>query len=91
MSYINSLSQTQYLMSQIQSQQTQLNTLSDQISSGQVSTNFAGYAPAAGRLSITLRAQLERNAAYVNTISTLATTTSVVANSLTDVQDTLSS
>ncbi len=91
MSYINSLSQTQYLMSQIQSQQTQLNTLSDQISSGQVSTNFSGYSPAAGRLSIALRAQLERNTTYANTIGTLTQTTAVVANSLTDVQDTLSS
>jgi flagellar hook-associated protein 3 FlgL len=71
MSYINSLSQTQYLMSQIQSQQTQLNTLSDQIASGQVSTNYSGYSPAAGRLSIALRAQLERNTSYANTIGTL--------------------
>jgi flagellar hook-associated protein 3 FlgL len=91
MSYINSLSQTQYLMSQIQSQQTQLNTLSDQISSGQISTNFSGYSPAAGRLSIALRAQLERNTTYANTIGTLTQTTAVIANSLTDVQDTLSS
>lgn len=91
MSYINSLSQTQYLMSQIQSQQTQLNTLSDQIASGQVSTNFSGYSPAAGRLSIALRAQLERNSTYANTIGTLTQTTAIVANSLTDVQDTLSS
>lgn len=91
MSYINSLSESLYLIGRIQSQQNQLSTLQNQISSGNKATDFSGYSAADGRLSIALRANLDRNQAYATTIGTLSTSTSLVENSLTGVHDALTS
>jgi flagellar hook-associated protein 3 FlgL len=91
MSYINSLSESLYLVGKIQSQQSQLSTLQNQISSGQKATDFSGYSASDGRLSIALRANLDRNNEYSYTIATLSTRTHLIENSLTGVHDALSS
>ncbi|MEJ0067701.1 MAG: flagellin [Pseudomonadota bacterium] len=92
MSFINSLSQTLFLQGAIKSQNQQLTTLQQIISSGgQKAQNFSGFTPNVGALDLRVRGQLTRNNAYMDTISTLSTRTSAVETALTSTDSAINS
>jgi len=84
MSFVNSLSQTQFLLNAINSQNQQLSVLQQIVSSGgQKAQDFAGFTPDVGKLDLTFNGQLARNSAYSDTLATLATRTANVETALT--------
>src|SRR5580692_6452627 len=86
MSFVNSLSQTQFLLNAINNQNQQLTVLQQIVSSGgQKAQNFSGFTPDVGNLDLRVRGQIARNSAYQDTISTLATRTANIESSLTSV------
>src|SRR5260221_9889713 len=90
MSFINSLSQTLFLQSQIKSQNQQLTVLQQIVASGgRKSDNFAGFTPDVGTLDLQLRGELKRNSAYKDTISSLALRTQGVETTLTSVDSSI--
>jgi len=81
MSFVNSLSQTQFLLNAINNQNQQLTVLQQIISNGgQKAQNFSGFTPTVGSLDLRVRGQLDRNNAYKDTISTLSTRTAATSN-----------
>jgi flagellar hook-associated protein 3 FlgL len=92
MSFVNSLSQTQFLLNAINSQNQQLSVLQQIVSSGgQKSQDFSGFTPAVGKLDLTFHAQIARNSAYSDTLATLATRTANIETSLTSADSAINS
>ena len=92
MSFVNSLSQTQFLLNAINSQNQQLSVLQQIVSSGgQKSQDFSGFTPAVGKLDLTFNAQIARNSAYSDTLATLATRTANIETSLTSADSAINS
>jgi flagellar hook-associated protein 3 FlgL len=92
MSYINSLSQTQFLQAAIKNQNQELTTLQQIVSSGgQKSQDFSGFTPTVGNLDLKVRGQIARNSAYQDTIATLATRTQAIETSLTSADSAINS
>lgn len=83
---ISTLAQTQQVIQNLASLQTQSNTLEQQISTGLVSQSYAGIAPQAAQL-VSLSAQQSQQQGFINTInmvntrlSTMSLATSTMAN-----------
>jgi flagellar hook-associated protein 3 FlgL len=69
---ISSLAQTQQVIQNLTSLQTQGNTLEQQITTGLKSQSYAGIAPQAAQL-VSLSAQQSQQQGYINTINTVDT------------------
>jgi flagellar hook-associated protein 3 FlgL len=85
MTAISTLAQTLQMQQYMLQDLTQEQTVATQISTGQVSSNYAGIAPQASTV-VNLTAQQSQDQAYLGTITTLNTRMSTMSNSMNDIQ-----